>query len=68
MKKPDEDGRRYQAYLLRCWSENGEWRFTVERISQGRERVPIANISALIAYLQQSLYIPASYPQNNSKT
>ncbi len=55
-----------QAYLLRCWQENGHWRFSLETVGPQRERRGFRSLEDLVAYLRSQLSshdeTPASPP------
>jgi hypothetical protein len=48
---PDSD---YRAFLIRCWHEGENWRFTLETIGQERQwRLGFARYEQLSAFLKQ---------------
>lgn len=47
-------GRGYQAYLLRCWQEGDEWRYSLEVIGHGRRQGFVA-LPGLLAALESEL-------------
>ena len=40
----------HQAFLIRCWQQEGEWRFIVEDVST-RERQVFVDVAELVAWL-----------------
>jgi hypothetical protein len=55
-----------QAFLLRCWQDNGQWRFSLETIGPQRQRRGFRSLEDLVAYLRSQLSshdeTPASPP------
>lgn len=55
---PDSDSRDmrpYQAYLVRCWREGSDWRFSLEGIGRDRQRLGFSRLEELMAHIQASL-------------
>ena len=44
----------YRAFLLRCWNESGQWRFSIEGADLDR-RYGLADLPALIEFLSAQL-------------
>lgn len=42
----------YRAYLLRCWNQAGQWRYSLEKVGTSH-RQGFASLSALVSYLRQ---------------
>jgi hypothetical protein len=51
-----------QAYHLRCWQANGQWRFSVARISQERRRRDFHALEHQLAFLRTQLWPPEQAP------
>lgn len=43
--------RVYRAYLLRCWCDEDQWRYSLEKVGNGR-RQGFASLTELGAYLR----------------
>jgi hypothetical protein len=47
--------RPYQAILIRCWDESGQWRCVLETIGLADRRRGFSSVAALLAYVQALL-------------
>jgi hypothetical protein len=61
LPQPDDNGPRYQSYLLRCWQVRSQqpgqpatWRFSLQD-PQTEEKHGFANLKELVAFLQAEL-------------
>lgn len=45
----------YQAYLIRCWYEDGNWRFALETIGEDGCQRGFTSLVKLTAYIQSKL-------------
>ncbi len=45
----------YQAYLIRCWYEDGSWRFALETIGPDRQQRAFTTLARLTAHIQSRL-------------
>ena len=50
--------RLHQAFLIRCWQQEGEWRFMLEDVST-RERQVFVDVAELVGWLTAVLDPPA---------
>ncbi len=47
-----------QSYLLRCWQENGQWRFSLETIGPHRRRKGFRSLEDVVTFLRSQLSPP----------
>jgi len=45
----------YRAYLLRCWQEGEEWRFSLREVSGARRQYGFSGLDALVTFLQREV-------------
>jgi hypothetical protein len=50
---PTLSGRPYQAYLVRCWQEGGNWRFSLETVGCETDRRGFNAFQDLADYLRE---------------
>jgi len=58
MRKAAVEKASDQAYLLRCWQENGQWRFSVETIGPQRQRRGFSSLENVVDFLRSQLSSP----------
>ena len=52
MMKVNQDDPQYHAFLLRCWCEAGQWRYSLEQVGNGR-RLGFASLIDLATFLHE---------------
>lgn len=49
------DGQPYRAFLVRCWQEEGSWRFSIETVGRQQQRRGFSVFQELFDYLERIL-------------
>lgn len=57
LTQPDEPYHKegYHAFLLRCWQEGKEWRFSLSEVAGEQRRLGFPDLDALVAFLRREV-------------